>query len=264
MASSSVLVCVLLALALAAVANASFTDSLFNTTKQVVDGVLNKGEKQDPRDVNDICHDVNYPPGFPRVPGQFSISSTVFNSSQIAFSPKPNYVQQTLDFSAVLPLFNAVNTYSTAQGVPLQNRGESHITVITPPEFANMQPYITIDQLNSLAADTIQKSEFCIVCLGRDTLNLPVGAATQALDTVYNAVVRAPDIVAYRQKVQDMFISAGGDGSHFDASHAFGPHITLGFTAASATKGLFAPTDLFIEQDIFKFEQSCVAPITLT
>ena len=47
-----------------------------------------------------------------------------------------------------------------------------------------------------------QKSEFCIVCLGRDTLNLPVGAATQALDTVYNAVVRAPDIVAYRQKVQ--------------------------------------------------------------
>ena len=48
--------------------------------------------------------------------------------------------------------------------------------------------------------------------------------------------------------VQDMFISAGGDGSHFDASHAFGPHITLGFTAASATKGLFAPTDLFIEQ----------------
>ena len=51
-----------------------------------------------------------------------------------------------------------------------------------------------------------QKSEFCIVCLGRDTLNLPVGAATQALDTVYNIVVRAPDIVAYRQKVQ---VSAG-------------------------------------------------------
>lgn len=48
--------------------------------------------------------------------------------------------------------------------------------------------------------------------------------------------------------VQDMFISAGGDGSRFDASHIFAPHITLGFTAASATKGLFAPTDLFLEQ----------------
>ena len=48
----------------------------------------------------------------------------------------------------------------------------------------------------------VQDSQFCIVCLGRDTLNLPVGATTQVLDTVYNIVVRAPDIVAYRQKVQ--------------------------------------------------------------
>ena len=51
---------------------------------------------------------------FPRVPGQFSISSKVFNSSQIAFSPKPNYVQQTLDFSSVLPLFNAVSVLATS------------------------------------------------------------------------------------------------------------------------------------------------------
>ena len=48
-------------------------------------------------------------------------------------------------------------------------------------------------------------------------------------------------------RLQDLFISSGGDGSRFDASHIFAPHITLGFTAASATKGLFAPTDLFIE-----------------
>ena len=47
--------------------------------------------------------------------------------------------------------------------------------------------------------------------------------------------------------LQDLFIRSGGDASHFDANHIFSPHITLGFTAASATKGLFAPTDLFIE-----------------
>lgn len=47
--------------------------------------------------------------------------------------------------------------------------------------------------------------------------------------------------------MQDLFIRSGGDGSHFDANHIFSPHITLGFTAASATKGLFAPTDLFLE-----------------
>ncbi len=30
--------------------------------------------------------------------------------------------------------------------------------VITPPEFANMQPFVTIDQLNALANTTIQVS----------------------------------------------------------------------------------------------------------
>ena len=52
---------------------------------------------------------------------------------------------------------------------------------------------------------------------------------------------------AYVSCSQDLFIRAGGDAAHFDANHIFSPHITLGFTAASATKGLFAPTDLFIE-----------------
>ena len=60
------------------------------------------------------------------------------------------------------------------------------------------------------------------------------------------------DLLSHRQAqdvwcLQDLFIRSGGDGSHFDANHIFSPHITLGFTAASATKGLFAPTDLFIE-----------------
>ena len=48
----------------------------------------------------------------------------------------------------------------------------------------------------------LQNAEFCIVCLGRDTLHLPLNQANQTLNTVYNIVVRSPDIVAYRQKVQ--------------------------------------------------------------
>ena len=49
-----------------------------------------------------------------------------------------------------------------------------------------------------------QSAEFCIVCIGRDTLQLPqnVPAANQTLNTVYNIVIHAPDIVAYRLKVQ--------------------------------------------------------------
>ena len=48
----------------------------------------------------------------------------------------------------------------------------------------------------------LQSAEFCIVCLGRDTLLLPQNSANQTLNTVYNIVIHAPDIVAYRLKVQ--------------------------------------------------------------
>ena len=47
-----------------------------------------------------------------------------------------------------------------------------------------------------------QNAQFCIVCLGRDTLLLPQNSANQTLNTVYNIVIHAPDIVAYRLKVQ--------------------------------------------------------------
>ncbi|CAL5228421.1 g11554 [Coccomyxa viridis] len=262
MAASRSFVCALVAAAVLAAADATFLEPVQNVVDGVIGGVvnatLNKGE---------IAPITPVTPGrdvFPRVSGQnFNITSKVFNASNIPFQPKTTYVQQALDFASVLPLYNEVAAYSLSQGVPLQNRGESHITVITPPEFANMQPFVTIDQLNALANTTIQNAQFCIVCLGRDTLLLPQNSANQTLNTVYNIVIHAPDIVAYRLKVQDLFIRSGGDGSHFDANHIFSPHITLGFTAASATKGLFAPTDLFLENDIFKFDQSCVAPITL-
>ena len=47
---------------------------------------------------------------FPRVNQVFNISKSVFSASNIPFSPKPNYVQQTLDFNSVLPLYNQVAT----------------------------------------------------------------------------------------------------------------------------------------------------------
>ena len=45
---------------------------------------------------------------FPRVNQVFNITKNVFSAANIPFSPKPNYVQQTLDFNSVLPLYNQV------------------------------------------------------------------------------------------------------------------------------------------------------------
>lgn len=56
--------------------------------------------------------------------------------------------------------------------------------------------------LSELVHMLLQNAQFCILCVGRDTLNLPQGTTNSTLNTVYNVVVRSPDIVAYRQKVQ--------------------------------------------------------------
>ena len=50
---------------------------------------------------------------FPRVQEPFHISAQIFDASDIPFAPKPGYVQQTLDYSQVLPLYNQVPPFPT-------------------------------------------------------------------------------------------------------------------------------------------------------
>ena len=87
---------------------------------------------------NKICSNITFPPTFGTV-AAFNLSSGVFNASSIAFQPKPNYVQQTLDFSAVSPLYKAISTYAASKlNVTVTNRGEAHITVsATSQSFHN-------------------------------------------------------------------------------------------------------------------------------
>ena len=77
---------------------------------------------------NKICDDIVFPPNFPLGPA-FNLSKGVFTAANIAFQPKTTYVQQTLDYSSVQPLYNAVAAYAATKGLTLANRGEAHITV---------------------------------------------------------------------------------------------------------------------------------------
>ncbi len=81
-----------------------------------------------PHAQNKICDNISFPPTFPIGPA-FTLSKTVFSAADIAFQPKPNYVQQTLNYTAVKPLYDAVAAYAATQGLTLANRGEAHITV---------------------------------------------------------------------------------------------------------------------------------------
>lgn len=84
-----------------------------------------------PLQQNKICDNIDFPSTFPYAPA-FNLSKSIFTSSNIAFQPKTTYVQQTLDFTAVQPLFNAVTAYAASKGLAVTGRGEAHITVTYP------------------------------------------------------------------------------------------------------------------------------------
>jgi hypothetical protein len=197
------------------------------------------------------------PSGYERIHYQtdvkFDLSKKAADPSKIPFEPKvgakpfTNYLQQTLDFSLFKPLFDAVNK---TVSVPLQSRGEAHITVITPPEFDGIlsKAGVTMQEINDIALKhRIQELEYKPRCVGRDKLTLKEGK-----DEVYNVVVSAPKLEAIREDVFDVYVAKGGEPSLFDPK-AFWPHITLGFNIR----------DAFPEDGVYKGVNSCWAKLNL-
>lgn len=89
--------------------------------------------------------------------------------------------------------------------------GESHITVISPPEFGVLATAgLTIDQVNQIAlTEKIQSSKVKIVCLGKEDVNGKI---------VYQLIVSAPNLVNIREKVFQLFVKQGGNTALFDPS----------------------------------------------
>lgn len=114
-----------------------------------------------------------------------------------------------LDYKYVKPVFDAVNSTQ----VPLLNRGESHITIITPPEFSILASAgITIDQVNKIALDAkIQSSKISVVCLGKEDVKI---AGVQKI--VYQILVQAPNLVKIREQIFKLYVKQGGNTALFD------------------------------------------------
>jgi len=182
-----------------------------------------------------------------------SISDNVYRTDRVNYEvhmgPKPfqSWIQQTLDFAYVKPLFDQVQKMIKK---PLTSRGEAHITLITPPEYDQvLKPAgITMDDLNKLAVKMwIQKAEFKVKCLGR--ARVPLKYPTEA-DEVYFIVVESDDLLKIREEIQKMYISRGGEPSLF-AAHAFWPHVTLGYTFR----------DMFLGDGVWKDTNACWADL---
>lgn len=126
----------------------------------------------------------------------------------------------------------------------LKNRADSHVTIITPPEYQTiLKPYLTPQQIDNIAiAAHIQRAHFKVICIGR-------GVAydnNKQLQT-YFLVVQSPDLVKVRKKIFDAYVRNGGDPSRFDPQN-FMSHITIAFT----------DRDLFESDGVFKQKNSCI------
>lgn len=152
-----------------------------------------------------------------------------------------NYLTMNLPFEPMADLFKQLLLNKRKQ---LTNRGEAHITVVTPIEYWNiLRPKnISMDEINEIALEQgIQSSNFKIKCLGVGTANI-----NNKTEETYYVVVKSTDLIKIRRKIQDLLAFKKGDPSLFDPKD-FYPHITLGFTSR----------DLHESDGVIKSTKSC-------
>jgi 2'-5' RNA ligase len=172
-------------------------------------------------------------------PAHYKIHSLEVKQSH--FEPHPNYLSMSLTYAPVAELLRSLEANLA---VSLKNRGEAHVTVLTPPEFDILKTKLTMDEINEIAnQNAIQSSDLNFLCVGE--------AVNRQEMKTYFLVVRSENLLKIRQAIQNLYRSRGGL-KKFEATH-FYPHVTMGFTER----------DLHEEGDgVVKNENSCIAPVS--
>lgn len=104
--------------------------------------------------------------------------------------------------------------------------GEAHVTVITPPEYANViKPYVSMQRIEELAKQAnIQHSVIDILGIGSGE-----AVINDKKEQTYFLIVSSDDLLNLRYKIYDEYIKKGGPKNGWDPAH-FYPHITIGYT----------------------------------
>ncbi|RYZ59315.1 MAG: hypothetical protein EOP07_04350 [Proteobacteria bacterium] len=171
----------------------------------------------------------------------FTLSGKVH--APVKFVENPSYLARNVSYKPIDRLKVALTARTATK---LKNRGEAHITVFTPSEFAQLAKVLDKKQINELAiAGNIQAIEFSTVCVGS-------GSQTKSgkTDRTYFVVVQSPGLLALRQSIVDSYTAKNGSKPTFDPAH-YTPHITIAYTKA----------DLHEDQGVIKDEKSCVGSL---
>jgi hypothetical protein len=175
----------------------------------------------------------------------YLLSKKIYDTARLPNqnSGSRDYLTMNIDFNHVKPVFEMARE---SLGLDLKNRGEAHITLITPPEYAVLKRKLSRqDILAAINNDSLQDATFEAKCLGKGVVHDMGGDKS----TVY-LVVSSPDLVERRRALRNQFESSGGRAGDFDADRFFS-HITVGFTER----------DLHESDGVIKNTDSCVAPV---
>ncbi len=164
------------------------------------------------------------------------LSSQVIYNQELPFvthhsnNPMDNALAMNIKYA---PVKSVRNELSTALNFQLKyftgwnENGEAHITVITPPEYANViKPYVSMERIEELANEYgIQKSIVDIIGIGSGET-----AINNHKEQTYFLIVTSQDLLNLRYKIYDEYVKNGGPKDGWDPAH-FYPHITIGYTA---------------------------------
>jgi len=141
--------------------------------------------------------------------------------SAIYFQPNTNYLVQNIRFEPINQLKTVIQT---ELGIELIDRGEAHITVISPPEFTDIQNYISISEINAFAREKqLQTMSFKAVCVGSRAVTI-----NGLKEQTFYAVVQSPALVEFRRLIYEAAKAKGYAGSGFNPD-VYYPHITIGY-----------------------------------
>ncbi len=168
------------------------------------------------------------------------LSAHAFDGAKLgpALDPvKPRtYVSVDLEYAAFKSLRQNLEKKI---GLKLANRGEAHVTVVTPPEFQKLVTKLDSKEIETLVSANLDLEQGSMkpICIGQGILRD---------DQTWYVVIEMESARHARQRLSDAFVKAGGTLDDFRADE-FHPHVTLGFDKR----------DLHLQDGVVKNASSC-------
>lgn len=174
-----------------------------------------------------------------------AMAGAALDGRQEKMQTHPDYLVMATPYAPTRELLSGLET---RLGRKLQDRGESHVTVITPPEFAVLSKRLAIGDIEEIASEeSLQTSRLKAVCVGGGR-----AMVDGVSEETFFLVVQSVDLVHIRRLIAGAYFANGGSVEDFDPEHYY-PHVTLGFTK----------TDLHESQGVIKSEESCRFPVAI-